>query len=185
MAREAFLKWRIWICLALFVFPSARFNAAQTSADNSAKCAEQPGVNLRVERPGHDWAADFIHTNKFIGAEFPFREVPDGRTGFVGRRIDVKSSAVSIPRILLRECDHTALLDSVILQPAGAIEVEKDGRAVAIIIWGDLKTGTGKAAVGIGGSMNIVLYDMHGSGQFDSLQLGTSLGLPYVPGWVR
>ncbi|HWG19679.1 MAG TPA: hypothetical protein VG225_04050 [Terracidiphilus sp.] len=179
------MYWRVCIYFAALVLMATKFIAAQELRDTTKPCSDEGVINLRVERPGYDWASDLVSMDKSLGEDFPFRDVPDGRTGFYGRRMEAKSGSIALPRISFRECNHTALLDSFTLHPVGAIAIGKEGRFIAIIVWGDLRTGTGKNAAGVGGSMNVVLYDMHGSGHFDTLQSGATLGLPYIPAWVK
>lgn len=139
---------------------------------------------LRVERTTADWPLTFVRKDRAV-RRFSIDSEARKQESFAAVTYAVSATPISVPYITVNTCEKTAVLSSFTLRPAGAIGVSKNGRTFAYITWGSLVAGKGANAAGVGADTNVVFYDLHGTGHFDGVQVGSLKRLPFVPDWVQ
>ena len=147
-------------------------------------CAKGAANVFRVERLGSDWPLDFIKKSTVLKT-VPFQPASAGQEGLISVEYAVVRKSVQLPYITVDGCNELAVLSNFEFVPESVIGVEKKGRVFAYIAWGSVVSGGQRGAVGIGAKMNVIFYDLHGTGHFDTVQVAASLGLPFLPEWVR
>jgi hypothetical protein len=172
------------ICVLLVILVEFCGVALGQGGPPKEPCVTPAHSAIRIERPGEDWPLAFIRKDRILKRS-PFDSEPGGEAGFVATAYAVSARPVLLPYITINECDKTAVLSGLTLKPNGALAISKNGRTFAYIVWGALVTGTGSQSEGVGADINVVFYDLHGNGHFDTVQVGSLKRLPFVPEWVK
>jgi len=146
-------------------------------------CAIPAQSAIRVERPGEDWSLDFIKKDHVL-RRLPFGADQGGEAGFIATEYAVSAEPVLLPYITIDQSDKSAVLANLFFKPNGAIAISKNDRIFAYVVGGEVVTGAGPRSEGTGADINVVFYDVHGKGHFDTVQIGSLKLLPFVPEWV-
>jgi len=139
---------------------------------------------VRIEMPGSDWPLDFVKKSQILQRS-PFDAKSDGEKGMVSTTYAVSEKPILLPYITVNGCDKTAVVSSFVFKPDGVIGIDKNGHTFAYLAWGKLLSSLKPNAPGVGAYMNVVFYDVHGTGHFDTVQVGVLKRLPFVPDWVK
>jgi hypothetical protein len=153
------------------------------SVDAEKPCSGTTTNILRVERTTAGWPLTFVRKDRAL-RRFSLDSDARKQESFAAVTYAVSATPISVPYITVNTCEKTAVLSALTLRPAGVIGVSKNGRTFAYITWGALVAGRGAHAVGVGAETNVVFYDLHGTGHFDGVQVGSLKRLPFVPDWV-
>lgn len=161
-----------------------RAAVGQAQAPSPQQCESTPNAILRVEKPGTDWTRGlFVKSQVLMRA--PFKATSDEDSGLTTTAYAVTGKPVILPYITADPCGKTAILSDLVLKPTGIMGVERNGRTFAYIASGKIASSSKRDAGVMGAEMNIVFYDVHGLGVFDTVPLGSSKRLPYIPQWAK
>jgi hypothetical protein len=172
------------LCVVVAVLSVLSGIAFCQSGSPEPRCEKPAQSAVRIERPDKDWTLGFIKKDRILKRS-PFDSAPDAQAGFIATTYAVSTQSVLLPYITFNQCDRTAVVSSLILKPAGARGISKNGRTFAYLVWGGLVSDSRPFAEGIGADTNVVFYDVRGNGHFDTVQIGALRSLPFVPEWVK
>ena len=157
--------------------------AAQNSA-TKVPCENVVASVARIERPGTDWSREVIKKPQVL-THSAFEIGPEGEDGLVSIVYAVFKTTIILPHIAINKCDDTAVVSDLYFRPSSALGIERSGHIFAYIVAGQVMSGLKPNAAAIGVVMNVVFYDIHGGGQFDTVQVGSMKRLPFIPKWAK
>jgi hypothetical protein len=94
-----------------------------------------------------------------------------------------RNVVVSIPRISVNNCTTASRFEMMHFKASKVTGLESHGKTFAYLVFAQLQSGSHDRA--LGGDMNVIFYDMDGSGSFSTVQSSAPSGMPIVPVWAR
>lgn len=153
------------------------------AVDSHEKCSQERQRMVRLEKPEIGWDVTFVDRSKVIRRD-PYKQ-NNQDLEFTSIQYGFKKQVVAVPEVIVDRCDRTAALGTLYFLPERVSGIEKNGRVFAYIVSAQMVSGSDPKAYVIGAKMNVVYYDMHGTGKFDAVQTMAPVGLPFVPDWVK
>jgi hypothetical protein len=158
--------------------------AAQGQSANS-QCNQQPVSIPSLTKPDNTgWDVTFAKDAQVL-SKGPY-VLSDGKgSGLTIISYAVKKVVITLPHIEVNVCDGTGTIRYRYFTPKQVIGFEKNGRLFAYQVWGQSIGGPEPDSPVIGMNMYFIFYDMHGDGIFDTVRIGSGIGMPRIPDWLE
>ena len=171
---------RTVITSAIVVF-SVMASMAQTAPP---ECKSEHFSIPFLTKSGDGWNVSFAKQAKLISNR-PYIS-SDGKDSGI-RLVDYEpqQQVITLPNIEVDACNHTGTIQEWYLIPKEVRSFEKGGRPFAYQVQVQMVAGPNLDSHMLGSITNLIFYDMHGDGIFDSVRMGSGASMPLVPDWVK
>jgi hypothetical protein len=135
----------------------------------------------------HGWNLDFLNEAKIVSrSEYVFSGDKRKRV-FATVGYETAPTVITLPLIQMANVGgrETVICDKVYFIPESVVAVEYKNRVFGYMLSGRLVSAPHIHAAGVGAGLSLVLYDMEGTGLFDTIRLFSGAGLPFLPDWVK
>jgi hypothetical protein len=160
---------------------------ANGNAQPTASCNQHAISIPFLTKAGDGWDVTFAKEAAVIkkGPYMVQNGIAQQDSGLTAVLFEVKKLIVTLPHIEVNSCDGTGTIRNLYLMPKQVIGFERNGHLFAYQVWMQNLGGPNTNAAVIGSNMHVIFYDMHGDGVFDSVRIGSGVGMPLVPEWVN
>lgn len=135
------------------------------------------------EQADKGWVLDFIDRSRVLGTG-PYQSAGREATySYVA--FGVKKKVIVLPGIQVNACNDSAILSNIYVLPDTVMQISKGNRVFAYRVAGDLVRGPLLNSGGAGGSGIFMLYDVHGTGRIDGLEIFIGSKPLDIPDWVK
>jgi hypothetical protein len=137
-----------------------------------------------LKKSGEGWDVSFAKQAKLISSR-PYLGVDGQDSGLRYVEYEAKEQVITLPEIEVDTCNHTGTIQEFYLIPKQVAGFENAGRTFAYAVLVQMIAGPNLDSQALGSQMNVIFYDMHGNGKFDSVRIGAGVGMPLIPDWVK
>ena len=140
-------------------------------------CDQSKFVLSRVQLESGGFSLNFFDRTKPLHRE-QFLNTPYQAVSYQPRAV-----AASIPAISINICTTVSRLATIYFKASKVTGLESHGKIFAYLVSARLQSGLHDG--GLGGDMNLIFYDMDGSGSFNTVQSSAPSDMPFIPDWAK